>query len=101
MLDEVLLDRDEDFVVVALEIDENRDADAVRDRAQGRASDSSRWVVSPKALTDLLVEEFGPSVIVPPTAPIIVIDAEQTSATLMGAGPKNAAELAEAVDSAR
>jgi hypothetical protein len=101
VLDEVLAQRDEDFVVVALNIDENEDAELVRSRAKDHDSDAVRWVVSPKRLTDELVSDFGPSVIVPPTAPIIVINAEQTSTELMESGLKDAATVSEALEAAR
>ena len=96
----MLKERNDDFIVVALEIDENGDAEAVRGRAQDHTSKAVRWAVSPKAFTDELVGEFGPSVIVPPTAPIIVIDANQSRADLMGAGPKNAKDLNQAIEAA-
>lgn len=85
---------------MALEVDENGDAEAVRGRAEATGNQAARWAISPKALTDALVDEFGPSVIVPPTAPIIVIDADQTRAELMGAGPKSADSINRAVDEA-
>jgi hypothetical protein len=101
VLDQVLSARDEDFIVVALNIDENEDAELVRERAKGQDSEAVRWVVSPKAFTDELVSEFGPSVVVPPTAPIIVIDSEQQGAELMPSGFKDSEALGQAVEGAR
>ncbi len=98
MLDETFADGDPSVVVVSIDIDVNESASQVQDRAEDHADvPNSYWSISPQAFTNTLVDEFGPTVLNPPTAPIIVINAEQTDAYLMGRGKKSEGELTEAV----
>ncbi|MHB1355534.1 MAG: hypothetical protein ACYCZF_06120 [Anaerolineae bacterium] len=100
MLDSLLTERPNEFTVVAIDIDVNEDADLLRSRAKDYQGSSVLWVISPKELTDALVTEFGPDVITPPTAPIIVISSDQTRAWLMPRGKKSAADLSAALEEA-
>lgn len=49
--------------------------------------------ISPGELTQALVNQFGPEIVTPPQAPIILISADQSSARLLPSGLKDAEEM--------
>lgn len=57
---------------VGLNMDPNEDAEKVRDHAESNGWDW-RFAVAPTAMTESLVEEFGPTVTNAPSTPIIVV----------------------------
>jgi thiol-disulfide isomerase/thioredoxin len=89
-----------DAVLVALDTDPNEDADSVRQHVE-RNGFSGSFAIAPANMTALLLDEFGPEIVAVPTAPVILISADQTSARLLDRGLKRAEELARAADSAR
>ncbi len=91
-------DGDPEVIVVSIDVDPNESIEQVVARAEEHASiPGSRWSISPKEFTDTLVAEFGPSIINPPSAPFIVINADQTDAYLMKDGKKSAEEILSAI----
>lgn len=79
-------------VLVALDIDENEDPALVRDTWKQRGL-TEPVAISPAALTEALIQEYGPEIVTPPQAPIVLISADQTSARLLPSGLKDADEL--------
>jgi len=77
---------------VAIDIDENEDAQLVREAWRERGL-SEPVAISTSRLTGSLVNQFGPEVVTPPQAPIILISADQTSARLLPSGIKDADDL--------
>jgi hypothetical protein len=57
------------------------------------------YAVAPQMMTTELVGQFGPDIISPPTAPIVLIPPDQASAELLPRGIKSADELEQAVSS--
>ncbi len=87
-----LLDEDRGTVLVAIDTDENEDAELIRDTWKSRGL-TEPVAISPQELTKVLVSEYGPEVVTPPQAPIILISADQSSARLLPSGLKDADEL--------
>lgn len=87
-----LLDEDRGTVLVAISIDENEDAQLISDTWKSRGL-KEPVAISPQQLTEALVGEFGPEIVTPPQAPIVLISADQTSARLLQRGLKDADEL--------
>lgn len=99
-MNDLQLDEDRGPVLVAIDTDSNEDAELVKDAVASRGN-KGYFVIAPSEMTEQLVQEFGPSIVTPPTAPIVVIDAEQTAPELMDRGTKSLAELEAAVEAAR
>ncbi|MDZ4168110.1 MAG: hypothetical protein U1E26_00450 [Coriobacteriia bacterium] len=87
-----LLDEDRVTVLVALGIDENEDAGLLRQVWKERGL-TEPVAISPGPLTAALIQEFGPEIVTPPQAPIVLISADQTSARLLPSGLKDIEEL--------
>lgn len=87
-----LLDEDRGTVLVAIGTDENEDARLIRDAWKSRGL-SEPVAISPQELTEALVNEYGPEIVTPPQAPIVLISADQSSARLLPSGLKDADEL--------
>lgn len=87
-----LLAEDRVAVLVAIDVDENEDAALIRDTWAERGL-TERVAIAPAELTSSLVNEFGPEIVTPPQAPIVLISAEQDSARLLPRGIKDADEL--------
>ncbi len=62
----------ESFEVVELNIDPNEDADAVRSHADSHGF-TWRFAVSPPAVTEALVADFGSRITSPPQSPVILV----------------------------
>jgi hypothetical protein len=95
-----LLAEDPGTVLIAIDTDPNENvglvADAVRDRGL-----EGLFAVTPQTMTDMLVQQFGPEIVTPPSAPIVLISPDQTSARLLPRGLKSAEDLAAALDAVR
>lgn len=87
-------------VLVAITIDSNDDAGAVRD-AWSKRGLSEPVAVAPEEFTSALVDEFGPEIVTPPMAPIVLISADQSSARLLPRGLKSADELRAEIEKGR
>lgn len=87
-----LLAKDRGTVLIALDIDANEDAELVRKTWQDRGL-TEPVAISPQELTDALLAQFGPEIVLPPQAPIVLISADQTSARLLESGLKQADEI--------
>lgn len=87
-----LLAEDRGTVLVAIGIDENEDVQLIRDTWKDRGL-TEPVAISPQQLTEALVGEYGPEIVTPPQAPIVLISADQTSARLLPRGLKDADEL--------
>ncbi len=87
-----LLDEDRGTVLVALAIDENEDALLISDTWKERGL-TEPVAIAPQQLTEALVNEFGPEIVTPPQAPIVLISADQSSARLLPSGVKDVDEL--------
>lgn len=94
------LDEDRGPVLIAIDTDANEDAGLVRDAVADRGN-KGIFTISPEEMTQVLVSEFGPSIVNPPTAPIIVIDADQVAPELMPRGIKSLEELESAIEAVR
>lgn len=90
-----LRERDVAVTPVTLNVDPNEDAGRVRSHLEDHGFDW-RYAVSPPAMTDSLVAQFGSSMTVPPRAPVVVVC--EDGATRLGDGVKSADRLAAAVD---
>lgn len=77
---------------MAIAIDQNEDAQLIRDTWADRGL-SEPVAISPEELTNTLVNQFGPEIVTPPRAPIVLISADQTSARLLPGGLKDEEEL--------
>ena len=53
------------------------------------------FAVPPQSMLDELVLEFDASILTPPTSPVILIEADQSSARLLRRGVKDSDELLE------
>jgi hypothetical protein len=80
---------------VTLNVDPNEDAGRVRSHLAEHGFDW-RYAVSPPAVTESLVSQFGSSMTVPPRAPVVLVCGD--GATRLGDGVKSADRLAAAVD---
>ena len=87
-----LLAEDRGTILVAIAIDQNEDAQLIRDAWASRGL-TEPVAISPEELTNTLVNQFGPEIVTPPRAPIVLISADQTSARLLPSGLKDADEL--------
>ena len=87
-----LLAEDRGTVLVAIDIDENEDVQLIRETWKSRGL-TEPVAISPQQLTEALVSQFGPEIVTPPQAPIVLISADQTSARLLPRGIKDAKEL--------
>lgn len=61
----------DDVVTVNLNIDQNEDAENVREHAEEHGFDW-RYAVAPPAVSESLSDEFGASVLTPPNAPVVL-----------------------------
>jgi thiol-disulfide isomerase/thioredoxin len=91
-----LLEQTDEVVLVALDTDPNEDADRVRDHVE-RYGLAGRFAVAPQEMTDALVDEYGPTIVSVPTAPVVLVDADQESARLLQRGVKPAGDLLEEI----
>ena len=57
--------------------------------------------IAPQEMTDQLLDLFGPDIVTPPQAPIVLIDPDQAEPRLLQRGLKTAEELEEAIASVR
>jgi hypothetical protein len=83
---------DSDVVVIGVDADPNEEAEQVIAHVEENGF-KGRYIVAPKELTDALVEEFGPSILSPPTSPVVLISADQSSARLLPRGLKSLEDL--------
>ncbi|MDP2401399.1 MAG: hypothetical protein Q8M66_05420 [Actinomycetota bacterium] len=88
-----------DVIVIAVDIDQNEDEQAVRDHIE-RNDFAGIFVVAPAEMTRMLIGEFGPGVISPPSSPKILLNADQTDAEYF-TGVMSAADLLEKAQGAR
>lgn len=84
------------MTLVALDVDPGEDAAAVRGHVE-RYDLEGRFAVPPQSLLDALVEEFGASFVTPPTSPLVLVEADKSSARLLRRGVKPASELAQEI----
>jgi hypothetical protein len=94
------LDEDRGPVLVAIDADPNENAELVRNAVRSRGN-KGLFAIAPQEMVQDLVSQFGPEIVTPPTAPIVVISPDQTSAKLLPRGIKSRAELREAVEQAQ
>jgi hypothetical protein len=97
---EDLLDEDRGTVLIAIDIDQNEDADDVRNAVADRGL-SGHFAVSPQTLTDQLYEQFGGDIVTPPSAPVVLVDPDQTSPRLLQRGVKSVDDFLEAIQEVR
>jgi hypothetical protein len=83
---------DQGVILVALNTDPNEDEAAVLEHVEEYGL-AGRFAVAPQSLTDTLVEEFGADIVSVPTAPVILVSSDQTSARLLPRGLKSVDEL--------
>ncbi len=86
----------DDVVTVALNVDQNEDAEAVRTHAEEHGFDWY-WAVSPPAVTRSLTDQFGQTMASPPSAPV-VLRCTGGGARRLEDGVKSADTLATEVD---
>jgi len=94
------LDEDRGPVLIAIDTDVNENLQLVKDAVAER-DNKGFFVIAPSGMPEQLVQEFGPRIVVPPTVPIVVIDAEQKAPVFMKQGQKTLEELEAAVEAAR
>lgn len=88
------------MVLVAIDADPNEDAAKVKEHVT-RYRLKGRFAIAPQVMTNALVDKFGPDIIAPPTAPVVLISADQTQARLLPRGVKSVAELKAAIEKVR
>lgn len=76
---------------ISLDVDPNEDESAVKDHAS-KNDLNWRFVVSPSGATQLLIDEFGVSIVNAPGAPVILV-CEDQSTRYLRSGLKRADEL--------
>jgi cytochrome oxidase Cu insertion factor (SCO1/SenC/PrrC family) len=81
---------------VSLDTDPNEDSDKVKGHVE-RHGFTWPFVVSPKELTQSLIDEFGIGVVNAPSSPVVVVCPDQ-SAHLLKTGVKSAQELKDSVE---
>lgn len=84
------------FTYVALDIDPDEQEEAIRGHVQ-RNGFNGTYAASPVPLSRALLDQFGPEIISPASAPIILVCRDGTSVKLP-AGIKTAGYLREALD---
>ena len=86
------------FHSVALNTDQNEDAAKVKNHAESNGFDW-RYSISPEEMTNLLIDEFGLSVVNAPSAPMILVcDGESQAAHFLERGVKTADELKNSIN---
>lgn len=90
----------DDVIVVALDIDANEDEEAVREHIEQNGFEG-HFAISPPALTQTLIDEYGTYIVTPPLSPKVLVNADQTEAEALGRGVKSAEELQALADEAR
>jgi thiol-disulfide isomerase/thioredoxin len=83
--------------VVSLNTDPNEDAEAVRSHAEEHGFDW-RYAVAPSAMTQALIEEFGPGITSAPSAPVVVLCEDGSATYLDEHGVKSAETIRSAVE---
>lgn len=83
------------IISIALDTDPNEDEAAVKSHAKNNGFDW-RYVISPRELTQALVDEFGSGVVSAPSVPVILVCADQSS-RLLKRGVKSAEVLKQEV----
>lgn len=92
-----LHERRDDFVSVSINTDPNEDAATVREHLDRHGFDW-RYAVAPTEMTRSLREAFGPVVLSPPQAPMVLRCPDGT-ATLLETGVKSVEALSDRLDS--
>lgn len=87
-----LLAEDRGTVLLAINVDQNEDASLIQEAWRDRGLNEP-VAIAPAELTQTLLGEFGPAIVTPPLAPIVLISADQTSARLLPSGVKSAEDL--------
>ncbi|MDI6901623.1 MAG: hypothetical protein QMC79_08040 [Anaerosomatales bacterium] len=95
-----LLAEDRGTVLIAIDTDQNEDEALIRDAWRARGL-TERVAIAPRAMTEALVQQFGPDIVNPPSAPIVLVTADQRSAELLPRGLKSAEDLSRFIESAR
>jgi len=85
------------YEAVELNVDPNEDAEAVREHAESNGFDW-RFAVSPSAVTESLVEEFGSEITVPPASPVVLVCPDGATHVLDASAVMPAGELASALE---
>jgi thiol-disulfide isomerase/thioredoxin len=88
--------RGEEIIHISIDTDPNEDAQRVREHIQRNDLD---WyfAVAPIEMTNLLIDDFGFTVVNAPSAPVVLVCGDQ-SASLLRTGVKSANELIETVN---
>lgn len=87
----------DDVISISLDVDPNESAELVRDHADSNGFDWN-YAISPVELTRALMAEFGTTIVASPSAPVVLICADQTHARLLGRGVKRVAKLLDEID---
>ncbi len=86
-----------DVVVVAIDSDSTENEDDVRAHVE-RNSFAGRFAVPPQDMLNQMVSEFGPDIITPPSSPVVLLSADQSSARLLPRGLKSVDDLRRELD---
>jgi peroxiredoxin len=81
----------EEIVHISLDTDPNEDAAKVKDHAE-RNNLNWYFAVSPKELTETLIDEFGLEIVSAPRAPVVLI-CEDGSSRMLRSGLKSAEDI--------
>lgn len=87
----------DEFEPVELNVDPNEDPEAVRDHATEHGFDWT-FAVSPEAVTEALVDEFGSRMTSPPQSPVILVCPDGETHVLDDSAVVAAADLQAAID---
>ena len=92
-----LKNMDDPAVVVGLNTDPNEDEAKVRQHAEDNGFDW-RFAVAPTEMTDLLIDEFGPTVTNAPSTPVIVACQDGPATMMAGRGINSISDIQDAMD---
>jgi hypothetical protein len=83
---------DQGVILVALNTDPNEDEAAVLEHIENYGLEG-RFAVAPQEMTDMLVQEYGADIVSVPTAPVVLVSPDQSSARLLPRGLKSVDEI--------
>ena len=88
----------DNIVIISIDIDPNEDEDQVKEYVIRNGFDW-HFIVSPKEMTQELIDKFGDKVVNPSQAPIVLICEEQTARLMDKRGIKSPEDLQEEINS--
>ena len=89
---------EEEVISISLDTDPNEDENKIREHSQSNGF-NWRYAISPTDLTKQLIDEFGPSIVNAPSAPIVLICPDGNFHQLSSSRVKSVQDLQDAIAS--